>query len=357
MEAVKGSHFETFLSEDQQSNREPDESLKHKSSQSSMLRSLSVDSVVPSLHHTVLPQDSLEIHLDGKETVRRSFVPTIYGNSASARIPYLLTGQMSPMVTPYRSNISPTYNSPASRLSSRDDLRISTSSKRTSQMSNRWSLAGTELMEKFMEKTGNLAMESRSNPLNVRRRRPKSAASGRTLELAKPSAKMRRIRKRPQSKNQAPLEGPQNETLKNILSTIWPSLTWGSKTLLIVGFAGAFVHAVATPLFSWIFSKLLATFFVAEGRKHLATVYSLCVLGIAIGDATGSYLMHILLEYVGSCWIDGIRKEAMKRILDQPRHFFDQEENNVSRLNESLDRHAEEMRNLLGRFAAFIFIA
>ncbi|TKA77577.1 hypothetical protein B0A49_02831 [Cryomyces minteri] len=357
MEADKSSHFETFLPEDQRLDQEPDEGLKHKSSHSSTSRSLSVDSVVPSLPHTILSQDSLEIHLDGKATVRRSFVPTIYGNPASARVPYRLAGQMSPMVTSYRTNISPTYNSPASRLSSHDDAQTSTSSKCTSQMSNRWSLAGTELMEKFIEKTGNLAMKSRANPLNVRRRRPKSAALGHILELARPSAKMRRTEQRPQPKNQAPLEGPQNETLKSILSTIWPSLTWGSRTLLVVGFAGAFVHAVATPLFSWVFSKLLATFFVAEGRKHLATVYSLCVLGIAIGDATGSYLMHILLEYVGSCWVDGIRKEAMKRILDQPRHFFDQEENSVSRLNESLDRHAEEMRNLLGRFAAFIFIA
>lgn len=65
--------------------------------------------------------------------------------------------------------------------------------------------------------------------------------------------------------------------------------------------------------------------------------------------------MHYLLEVCGQAWIDTLRVQAMKRILDQPRAWFDSEE--TSSLVESLDRNAEEMRNLLGRFAAFVFVA
>lgn len=47
----------------------------------------------------------------------------------------------------------------------------------------------------------------------------------------------------------------------------------------------------------------------------------------------------------------------MVRILDQPREFFDKEINSVSRMTEGLDRNAEEMKNILGRFIGMIFAA
>jgi ATP-binding cassette, subfamily B (MDR/TAP), member 1 len=50
-----------------------------------------------------------------------------------------------------------------------------------------------------------------------------------------------------------------------------------------------------------------------------------------------------------------LRVEAFKRILAQPRSWFEIEENSAARLSECLDRNAEEMRNLVGRFAGPIF--
>ncbi|KAL8794390.1 MAG: hypothetical protein Q9195_003089 [Heterodermia aff. obscurata] len=142
-----------------------------------------------------------------------------------------------------------------------------------------------------------------------------------------------------------------------ILKTVWPSLTWSMRIVLVLGFICAAVHAAATPVFSWVFAKLLATFYLPENRSQAALKWSLSVIGVAFGDATASYLMHYLLEYCGQAWIDTLRIEAMKRVLDQPKAWFDRDKNSLTKLTECLDRNAEETRNLLGRFAAFIFVA
>ncbi|KAL8826729.1 MAG: hypothetical protein Q9170_007293 [Blastenia crenularia] len=144
--------------------------------------------------------------------------------------------------------------------------------------------------------------------------------------------------------------------IHKILLTIWPTLSWKHRPLLIGGFLSAAVHAAATPLFSWVFSKLLATFFLPINRSHEALKWSLSVLAVGGGDAIAVFLMHYLLEACGQAWVDSLRIEAMKRIIDQPRAWFDKDKNGVSRLTECLDRNPEEMRNLLGRFAGFVFV-
>ncbi|EDN10607.1 hypothetical protein HCAG_07068 [Histoplasma mississippiense (nom. inval.)] len=67
--------------------------------------------------------------------------------------------------------------------------------------------------------------------------------------------------------------------------------------------------------------------------------------------------MHFLLEYCGQIWVNSLRNEAVRRILSQPKEWFEKEDNKTSNLTMCLDRNAEEMRNLVGRFAGFIFVA
>lgn len=145
--------------------------------------------------------------------------------------------------------------------------------------------------------------------------------------------------------------------VKKILLTVWPALSWNQRVLLILGFTCAAVHAAATPVFSYVFAKLLSTFFIKTHRSEMALKWSFSVLGVATCDAVASFVMHYLLEKCGQIWVDTIRVEAMKRMLDQPRAWFDRDKNKRSKLTDGLDRNAEEMRNILGRFAAFVFIA
>lgn len=147
--------------------------------------------------------------------------------------------------------------------------------------------------------------------------------------------------------------------LKKILMTIWPTLIWRDRFIFLVAFTAATIHAAATPVFSFIFAKLLATFYLADKSQsaHQALIWSLSVLGVAFVDSIATYIMHYLLEYCGQVWIDSIRSEAFKRILDQPRSWFDSDENSPISLTGCLERNAEEMRNLLGRFAGPVYVA
>lgn len=145
--------------------------------------------------------------------------------------------------------------------------------------------------------------------------------------------------------------------IQKILRTVWPTLTWRERVILVCGFFFAAIHAGATPAFSYLFSKLLATFFLLENRSRMALTWSLSVLGVAVVDSIASFAMHYLLESCGQAWIDSLRIEALRRILDQSRAWFDKDKNSQSRLTSCLDRNAEEMRNLIGRFAGFIFVA
>ncbi|KAF2501001.1 P-loop containing nucleoside triphosphate hydrolase protein [Lophium mytilinum] len=144
-------------------------------------------------------------------------------------------------------------------------------------------------------------------------------------------------------------------TLK-ILSSVWPQLDWLGRLYLVLAFLTACVHAAATPVFSYVFAQLISTFYISNNRSQKAMIYSLSILGLAIVDGAATYAFHFLFEYSAQIWITSTRIEAMKRLLDQPRQFFDEQGNEVSILAECLDHFAEETRNMLGRFTSIIFV-
>ena len=185
-------------------------------------------------------------------------------------------------------------------------------------------------------------------------RRPSSGSAS----ISDPNRKPPRLKPKSVQRETEHNEQPRHlASIQAILFTVWPNLEWQNQVRLVLGFVCAFVHAAATPLFSWVFSQLLSTFFLPEDRSAMALRWSLSVLGIAVGDALASYFMHYLLESCGQAWVDSLRIQAMARLLDQPKSWFEQEGHSCSSLVDSLDRNAEEMRNLLGRFAGFIFVA
>ncbi|TVY44090.1 ABC transporter B family member [Lachnellula occidentalis] len=144
-------------------------------------------------------------------------------------------------------------------------------------------------------------------------------------------------------------------SLAQILGTIWPTLTWNERIILVIGFIAAFMVAASTPAFAFVFAKLLGTFYLVHNQSAAARTWALSLLGIAIIDGISAFTTHFALEYCGQAWINYLRVEAMKRILAQPKSWFDKKRNSPDKLNESLDRNAEEMRNLIGRFAGPIF--
>jgi ATP-binding cassette subfamily B (MDR/TAP) protein 1 len=145
--------------------------------------------------------------------------------------------------------------------------------------------------------------------------------------------------------------------LSQIMGTIYPNLTPRHRIILFLGFASALIHASATPMFSYCLSQLFSTFYAGTNNAHLTMTWSLAVLGVSFGDGLASFFMHYFLEICGEAWMDTFRKNAFKRILDQPSAWFEKDGNGSLRITSSLDQNGEDMRNLLGRFGGYVVVA
>jgi ATP-binding cassette subfamily B (MDR/TAP) protein 1 len=146
-------------------------------------------------------------------------------------------------------------------------------------------------------------------------------------------------------------------SLTNIFATIWPILAWTDRATLVLGFLSSTCVAAATPAFAFVFAQLLSIYYLPSDQTAQARRWALALLGIALVDGVATYYMHYALENTGQAWVNALRLEALKRILAQPKSWFDEERNAPAKLNDTLDRNAEEMRNLIGRFAGLIFTA
>ena len=137
----------------------------------------------------------------------------------------------------------------------------------------------------------------------------------------------------------------------------WKQLPRKEKFYCLAGLFCAIAHAVCTPVFAWIFSKLLGTITNALESSASAWRWSVAIFLLAIVDGIACFFFHALLEYCGQRWIEEMRAEALRKVLNRPRIFFSKEENTASSLSQTLDHSAEEMRNLFGRFALLTVVA
>ncbi|KAF8471674.1 P-loop containing nucleoside triphosphate hydrolase protein [Kalaharituber pfeilii] len=145
-------------------------------------------------------------------------------------------------------------------------------------------------------------------------------------------------------------------TLQNIYSTIWPSIGVQHKILLVLGAIAALAHAAATPVFSYLLSKILIAFCRPEEKHANTNMWTIALILIAMADGVATFLVSYLFEAVGQEWVNTKKIEAFQCILQQPLEWFEIPENVVSRLTEDLEKCAEQMKALLGQLAAFGFV-
>ncbi|KAI9654169.1 MAG: hypothetical protein M1831_005523 [Alyxoria varia] len=287
---------------------------------------------------------------------RMSFIPSVFaaptpnhtGRRGSFAVGALSTGAPTPFGGSVPSSSLQTGRSSQLKTSQPKPLpslpeQASTSKRRT----QRFSMGAIELVES----TGMSALQNRvSGNGSQRGRRSETSMSEGSTPFEAPEDSV-------DVDNSQAGQTRQVYPMRRIFRTVWPTLNSKQRTLAVLGFSSAAIRAVSTPVFSWIFSKLLATFFDSKNGEAAALKWSLSIIAIAFIDGVACFFMHSLLEYCGQIWVDTIRSRAMTRIMDQPRTFFSDEANSPAQLSQTLDRNAEEMRNLLGRFAAFLLVA
>ena len=213
-------------------------------------------------------------------------------------------------------------------------------SPRTSQQGGRPQFLLPRLTPRIPHKTSPL---SRSSALTIDTR----LGSPRPLSGLEQQAK---VIEEPENKGKI-----QPASLKVIFRTIWPSLHWRERIIFVLGFIFAFVTAAATPAFAYNVGNLQTTYYVKENQAAQAKKYALIIVGIGVIDGLAAFSTRYALEHAGQAWITSLRRRALQRILAQPKSWFDMEDHSSERLSEYLDRNAEEMRNLVGRFAGLAF--
>lgn len=286
---------------------------------------------------------------------RRSYVPSLFVDRRDSFSFEGTATRIAPAPPPIVSSfwrVMPSVSRPTRRPSASSDANDTEASALTVTHTTD-SVVSSLVPEEYLERTANMAVGARARAMVRRMSRPIGSIQRPQSVGSLPSHTVFNLRRR-RNRSRRPDEA---DSMTKILRTVWPALPWKAKGLLIVGFLGALVHAICTPIFSWIFSNLMETFYLGEDRTGRALRYSLAILGVAAADAVAAYLMVFFLEYCGQVWVNKIRIDAMTRILLQAREFFDAQQDSISRLAESLDRNAEEMRNLVGRFAGFVFVA
>ncbi|PKK45806.1 hypothetical protein CI102_10626 [Trichoderma harzianum] len=145
-------------------------------------------------------------------------------------------------------------------------------------------------------------------------------------------------------------KGAKPSGLLATLGTVWPTLKPCDRILFLLGILLCFISSAGTPMFSYCLAKLFGVLFIPVNRAVEAKKWALYLVAIAIVDSVSTGSGHYLIERTGQSWVNALRLEALKKILRQPKSWFDKEKNSASRINECLDRNAEETRNIVGRF-------
>lgn len=352
LEKMKDTPFQGFLPPEQRATLSPFDARKGTTFESIRTRGSSLDSNAEVNQQAHVLYDALEAQLHAGENKRASFLPSALrdGSPFPAVGPF---GRIGAGASPWlRGAASPPSDSPVELK--RQSRPWDTDAKpRVNQDgisdSKRWS----RMLEQLVDRTGRLAADARQRTVGSgnTRRKPLDAESGMPLAIIAEES-------RDEKADGQSLTSGEKETksLKQILDTVWPNIDRSAKGVLLCGFYGCTVHAVASPLFSYVLSKLIGTYAIPGGDKHKQLVYSMAILGIALTDAAHTWLERFLLGCVGQLWVDNVRDHAFQRILDQPKAFFDQDENSISRLTDSLDRNPEAMRDLLGNFAGLVYV-
>lgn len=147
--------------------------------------------------------------------------------------------------------------------------------------------------------------------------------------------------------------------LHKTLLTIPKILNPRQRILLGIAITLAFIHAAATPIFSYLLSQLFDSFYIADRHRasSIAKKYSISIVSLSVVDIFITFGMYYILEYCSQTWMDKLRARSMQRVLAQPCSWFEQEDHSPLQLTICLDQHAEEIRNLAGKFGSFVIIS
>lgn len=155
---------------------------------------------------------------------------------------------------------------------------------------------------------------------------------------------------------QASQKPAEKVSLLSIIATLWPTLRKVERLLFVLGLMVCMVGATSTPAFAYCLAQLMGAMWSSGDKTAEGQTWAIRLLLIGITDGLCTGASRYMLERVGQAWVDGIRVRALAGILQQPKSWLDETNHSPGRINECLERNAEEMRNVVGRFVPIIVV-
>ncbi|KAJ7485153.1 P-loop containing nucleoside triphosphate hydrolase protein [Mycena galericulata] len=138
-------------------------------------------------------------------------------------------------------------------------------------------------------------------------------------------------------------------TIWGLLREIYPTIP--HKPFVLFGLVVCVLSGAATPVFSFLLSRLL--FEVSTGAQDTAAInkYGLIVLVVAAADGLLMGLKYFVMQATAMAWVTRLRNAAFGRILRQDKRWFDARPGGAGALGRVLIKDGDDARELLASVA------
>ncbi|CAG8590612.1 5529_t:CDS:2 [Paraglomus occultum] len=153
--------------------------------------------------------------------------------------------------------------------------------------------------------------------------------------------------------NEANANRPEYPTMS--LLTLIRS-TFQNRCLWICGLLASIVNGFVMPAFSFVLSKLLASYSLPDKQEieSRARMFSLIILFLAVTNGLSAFFKYYILERTSEKWSVRLRSLGFARVLQQPQSWFDKPENSTARVATKLIVDTESTKTLVGNVSGNI---
>jgi len=130
-----------------------------------------------------------------------------------------------------------------------------------------------------------------------------------------------------------------------LMCSIYPTIP--RKPLLFFGLVVCALSGAVTPVFSYLFTRLLFEVSISAQNVSVINTFGGLVFGVAAVDGLFLGLKYFVMETCGMLWVTHIRKSAFGRILGQDKKWFDKPLHAPARLIQILVKDGDDARDLI----------
>lgn len=169
-------------------------------------------------------------------------------------------------------------------------------------------------------------------------------------------AALRSVRVEPSKPEEQKDEVPATSHVSfwQLMKDIYPTVP--HKPLIVFGLFMSLASGAITPIFSYLFSRLLYEVSIGAQNVRLINTYGGIVLAMAALDGIVYGLKYTVMEYAAMKWVTKIRKSCLKLVLAQDKKWFDKTDNSSVRLMQILIKDGDDARTLIATVLSQLFV-